>query len=130
MTTTAAAAQVMSASNRAFEERRRTADRVFRGALLFNAALTTFWLVVLLTREDALFYRDYKVDSAALIRVAQGIVFFNILWGFIWYGVKSLLLKYVAGFSKDERRQTFSSRMDVPYDVTSFLARHSERKIA
>ena len=28
----------------AFLERRRTADRIFRGALAFNAALTLFWL--------------------------------------------------------------------------------------
>ena len=51
------------------------------------------------------------------------------LWGFIWYAIKTLLLKYVAGFSKEERRQAFSSRMDVPFDVESLTARHSERRI-
>ena len=33
------------------------------------------------------------------------------------------------GFSKDERRQAFSSRMDVPFDVGDFVARYSERRI-
>ena len=51
------------------------------------------------------------------------------VWGFIWYGIKSALLKYVAGFSADERRQAFSSRMSEPFEVAAFVARHSERRI-
>ena len=51
------------------------------------------------------------------------------LWGFIWYGVKNLLLNYFVGFSKEERRQAFSSRMREPFDVSAFVARHSERRI-
>jgi hypothetical protein len=31
-------------------ERRRTANRIFRGALIFNTALTLFWAVMLATR--------------------------------------------------------------------------------
>ena len=58
-----------------------------------------------------------------------GVLFFNVLWGFIWYGVKTLLLRYVAGFSKEERRQSFSSRMRQPFDVAAFVGRHSERRI-
>src|SRR5260221_223910 len=54
---------------------------------------------------------------------------FNVVWGFIWYGVKTLLLRSVAKFSKEERRQTFSSRMRRPFDVGEFVARHSERRI-
>ena len=58
-----------------------------------------------------------------------GILFFYVIWGFIWYGVKTLLLKYFVGFTKEERRQAFSSRMDGPFDVAALLARYSERRI-
>jgi hypothetical protein len=116
-------------AGQAFAERRRTADRIFRGALLFNAALTVFWLFVVLTQRDAVFFRHYNIDRETIGRVAGSILFFYVLWGFIWYGIKSLLLKYVVGFSKVERRRAFSSRMRVPYDVSELLARHSERRI-
>lgn len=113
----------------AFQERCRTADRIFRGALLFNTALTLFWVVVFLSGGDTAFYSTTGIDREALRRIGFGILIFNVVWGFIWYGVKTLLLKYVAGFSKDERRRAFSSRMDAPFDVAALVARHSERKI-
>jgi hypothetical protein len=112
-----------------FAARRRTADRIFRGALIFNAALTLFWLFVILFNRNAVFFKTYEIDRAALGRIAGGVFFFYILWGFIWYGVKTLLLKYVVGFTKEERRQSFSSRMDQPYDVSALVARYSERRI-
>src|SRR6185295_9566064 len=52
-----------------------------------------------------------------------------VVWGFIWYGIKALLLKYFVGFTKDERRQAFSSRMRAPFEVASFTSRYSERRI-
>ena len=113
----------------AFAERRRTADRVFRGALIFNSALTVFWLIVFLTKSNAVFFAEYAVNLDAVIRVLSGVGFFYVVWGFIWYGVKTVLLKYVAGFSKEERRQAFSSRMRAPFDVGAYVARHSERRI-
>ena len=113
----------------AFAERRRTADRVFRGALIFNCGLTFFWLIVFLTKSNAVFFAEYAVNLDAVIRVLSGVGFFYVVWGFIWYGVKTLLLKYVAGFSKEERRQAFSSRMRAPFDVGAYVARHSERRI-
>jgi hypothetical protein len=113
----------------AFANRRQTADRVFRAALVFNTALTAFWLFVVLTRRDAVFFQHYDIDRAAIGRVAAGIGFFYIVWGFIWYGIKSLLLRFVAGFSKEERRRAFSSRMRAPFDVAELVARHSERRI-
>jgi hypothetical protein len=58
-----------------------------------------------------------------------GLLVFNGVWGLIWYGVKTLLLGKFAGFSKEERRQAFSSRMDTPFDVAALVARHSERRI-
>ena len=109
--------------------RRRTADRVFRAALIFNAALTVFWLFVVITKRSPVFFSAYDVSGSAVLRVLSGVFFFYVLWGFIWYAVKNVLLKYVCGFSKEERRQAFSSRMDAPFDVAAFVARHSERRI-
>ena len=113
----------------AFQDRRKTADRIFRGAVAFNTALTLFWVVMLITRGNAVFFAEYDVTRVAVGRVLGGIFFFYILWGFIWYGIKTVLLKYVVGFSKEERRQAFSSRMNVPYDVADLVRRYSERRI-
>jgi hypothetical protein len=113
----------------ASDQRRRTADRIFRGALLFNAALTLFWLFVVLTRSNAIFFSAYDFNLQAVGRVFGGVVIFYVIWGFIWYGIKTLLLKYFVGFSKEERRQAFSSRMNAPFEVSEFVARHSERRI-
>ena len=113
----------------AFDERHRLARRIFRGALTFYAALTIFWLFSAATGTQTIFFRDYTIDRAALSRVASGIFFFYVLWGFIWYGVKNVLLKFVAGLSKEERRRVFRSRMDEPFDVGDLVARHSERRI-
>jgi hypothetical protein len=110
-------------------DRRRTADRIFRGALIFNTVLTLFWAVMLLTHGNAYFFAAYDVNRAGLIRVFTGILFFNVVWGFIWYGVKMALLRYWAKFSKEEARQVFSSRMRQPFEVSEFVSRHSERRI-
>ena len=112
-----------------FAERRRTADLIFRCALVFNGTLTLFWGVMLATGGNAYFFGRYDVSRQAVARVATGILTFYVAWGFVWYGVKALLLKYIAGFSKDERRQSFSSRMRYPFDVGEFVRRHSERRI-
>ncbi len=111
------------------DARRRVADRIFKGALLFNAALTVFWLVVYLTGTDAVFFGSSAVDAQAVMRVLSVVGIFYVAWGFVWYGIKTLLLKYVVGFSKAERREAFSSRMSAPYDVAALVARYSERRI-
>ena len=113
----------------AFVERRRTADRIFKAALAFNTLLTVFWLVMLGTGGNALFFGSYDASLSGVGRVLGGVFFFYVLWGFIWYGIKSLLLTYFVHFSKDERRQAFSSRMKAPFDVFDLLQRHSERRI-
>ncbi len=112
-----------------FAERRRVADRIFKGALLFNAALTAFWAVLYLTGTHTMFFGSTAVDSASIGRVFFVVVFFYVVWGFAWYGVKTLLLKYVVGFSKEERREAFSSRMSKPYEVAELVTRYSERRI-
>jgi hypothetical protein len=127
--TTISVAESAHEADRTFQERRRTADRIFRGALVFNGALTAYWLVLFITGGKAVFFRDYDADREALVRVGRMILYFYIVWGFIWWIVKSLLLKYVVGFSREERRSAFSSRMNVRFDVAALVARYSERKI-
>jgi len=109
--------------------RRQTAKRIFRAALIFNSALTAFWVFALLTNRTGGFFQHYDIGWNVIGRILGAIFFFYVLWGFIWYGVKTLLLKYFVGFSKEERRQAFSSRMREPFDVASFTARYSERRI-
>src|SRR4051812_16050303 len=111
------------------DTRLRTAHRVFRGALIFNTALTAFWLFAILTHSTGGFFGDYQIGRAAVGRIVSGILFFYVIWGFIWYGVKTLLLKYFVGFTKEERRQAFSSRMRAPFTVATFTSRYSERRI-
>jgi hypothetical protein len=112
-----------------FEHRRKTADRIFRGALIFNAALTLFWLVMLVTGRSTVFFTEDRVSLAGIGQVLSGVLFFYIIWGFVWYGIKTLLLKYFVGFSKEDRRQAFSSRMSSPYEVGVLVQRYSERRI-
>src|SRR3954447_4731279 len=124
-----ASTSVLDQAWSAFADRRKTADRIFRGALIFNTALTLFWAVMLVTGGNAYFFGSYALSLPGLARVFVGVLVFYVLWGFIWYGVKTLLLKYVAGFSEDERRESFSSRMRRSFDVDEFVRRHSERRI-
>src|SRR5262245_2199737 len=110
--------------------RRRTADRLFQGALVYTTVLTLAWLYLLATgAQVGRIFGHYTVDGAAVGRVVFGILFFWVLWGFIWWGVKSLALRFLAGFSKAERKAAFSSRMREPYDLAGLLERHSERRI-
>jgi hypothetical protein len=124
-----AVAEPTPAAVSSFEERRRTANRVFRGALVFNGGLTLLWLFALVSGHSTIFFQGYRMDGDALLRVGGAILFFYVLWGFIWYGVKTLLLRFVAGFTKEERRQAFSSRMSGLFDVAELVSRHSERRI-
>ena len=110
------------------ERRLRTARRIFRGALLFNIALTVFWLVTL-AAGGSMFFTDYTVDAAAVGRVVGGILIFNVVWGGVWWAIKAALLRWFVGFSKEDRRDAFSSRMDRPYDVAALVQRYPERRI-
>ena len=117
------------AATDAAASRLRTAHRIFLGALIFNSALTVFWLAAMLTGRTGGFFQHYDINRAVLGNILGAIFFFYVLWGFIWWGVKALLLNYFVGFSKDERRQALSSRMREPFDVASFTSRYSERRI-
>jgi hypothetical protein len=111
------------------DTRRRTADRIFRGALMFNAALTVYWVVVAVTGRGTMFFPHYAIDSGTAGRLAGGIGVFYVLWGFIWYAIKGVLLRRFVGFSKAEVRLAYSSRMNAPFDVAAFTSRYSERRI-
>jgi hypothetical protein len=127
--TAAVSGETLPATGTAFADRRRIADRIFRGALIFNGALTAFWAVMLVTGGHAYFFGAYRVSWQGMLNVLFGVLFFYVIWGFIWYGVKTILLRYVVGFSKEERRQAFASRMRAPFDVAEYVRRHSERRI-
>ncbi len=62
-------------------------------------------------------------------RIFSGILFFYVIWGVIWWAIKGALLRYFVGFSPQERRDAFSSRMDRPYNVADLVSRYSERRI-
>jgi hypothetical protein len=109
--------------------RHAIADRIFKGALLTNVALTVFCLVAYFTGAGDSLAGARQFDAKSIGHVLIGIFFFNIAWGFIWYGIKNLLLNYVCGFTADERRAAFSSRMQQPFDIAELTARHSERRI-
>ncbi len=112
------------------DERRRVADRVFRGCLGYTVLITLAWLYMLVAAPaDGFFFRQYRPDRESLQRIAAIFFFTSILWGAIWYGVKWLLLRRFVGFTKEETRASFSSRMDQPYDLGPLLARYSERRI-
>jgi hypothetical protein len=113
----------------AADERRRTADRVFRGALAFNSALTAYWLFLLATGGSSVFFHDYRADVQHLSRMLIYLLFYFVVWGFIWLGIKTLVLKYMVGFSKEDRRRAFSSRLDERFEVADFTSRYSERRI-
>jgi hypothetical protein len=113
----------------AADTRLTTASRIFTGALAFNTALTAFWLYAMFRGQDSAFAHGYHVDAAAAGRVFGAIFFFYFLWGLIWWAVKAVLLRYFVGFTKDERRASFGSRMDRPYDVPDLVSRYSERRI-
>ena len=110
------------------ESRRKTADLIYRGALAFNGALSVFWLATFFG-GGSFFFRDYSVNWDTARRVFFGVMFLYVIWGVIWWAIKGALLRYFVGFTKQERRDAFSSRMDRPYDVSDLVARHSERRI-
>src|SRR5688500_8730111 len=106
-----------------------TARRIFRGALVFNAALTTLWLGSMVTGRGTMFFSEYRITAESIGGIVGGVLIFYVLWGLIWWGAKSALLRRFVGFTKDERRDAFSSRMDRPYDVAALTAKYSERRI-
>jgi hypothetical protein len=84
MTTTATSDAVVCAQSGSapFDSRRRTANRIFRGALAFNIALTLFWVVLVATGSETIFFRGYEASAEAFRRVA-----FGVLWVVLSHGL-------------------------------------------
>ena len=109
----------MIVANKLSSNRRRTADRVFFGSVLYTSAITLVWLFFVLTQyKGRFFFGRYNVDAQAIGRVLAGFLFFSVLWGWIWYLLRRLLLRRLVGLSDDELRLAFSSRMNRPFDLT------------
>ncbi len=109
---------------------RRTADRVFYGSLAYTVVLTATWAFFAVTHRDGgILFPKYAIDGEALRALVGGILFFNLLWGWLWYGVRAGLLRSYVGFSREETALAFSSRMDRPFDVKRFIGDRSERRV-
>jgi hypothetical protein len=92
--------------------------------------LTAIWLFFVLTgRDGGAVIKGYKVDSEAVLRVTVGLSIMIVIWGWLWLVAKEVLLRTVAGFSKDEVKAVFRSRMAEPFDLPALLEGHSERRI-
>jgi hypothetical protein len=112
------------------ERYRREARRYFRASLAFTAVLTAVWLFFVLTgRDGGPAFRGYQLNLEAVSRVAVGLSIMIVLWGWLWYGVKRLLLVKLASFSRDDLRKVFRSRMAEPFDLAELLQRRSERRV-
>jgi len=111
-----------------WEANRRQSNRIFRGALAVTAAITAVWLVLLLSgRGSAVLGRP--LDPLAPVRVLSGFLFVGVLWGWLWYGVKRLLLRKLVGLSREETDGTFLSRLRQPFDLPALLRGRSERRV-
>jgi hypothetical protein len=111
-----------------WETARRQSERLFRGCLALTATITFVWLGLLLTgRGSAVLGRP--LDPMAPVRVLFGFAIVGVLWGWLWYGVKRLLLRKVVGLSREETNATFLSRVRRPFDLGGLLRGHSERLV-
>jgi hypothetical protein len=106
-----------------------TAQRVFLGALAFNLLLTLLWLTSFVTGRGTTIFSEYRITAQSLRNVALGVLVLYVAWGLVWWGIKSVLLRRLVGFTKEERRDAFSSRMDRDYDVAKLTSKYSERRI-
>ncbi len=110
--------------------RRETANRIFLGCLGVTGAVTIAWLFLTLTgRQSALFGGGQPVDWKYLGQLLTGIFFMQVLWGWLWYGVKLGVLRGLVGLPAAEARATFDSRLNRPFDLEALLRVRSERRI-
>lgn len=103
------------------------ARRIFHGCLAFNAALTLFWIWSY-AADSRFFFPEYRMTLASVVNVLIGMAIFYVFWGFVWWGIKSGVLRGF-GVSKDDRRDAFSTRVDRRFDALALAAKYGERKI-
>src|SRR5262245_12888695 len=109
---------------------KRDADRYFRWSVWLTGALTAAWLFFVLTgRDGGVIFKGYQLTLEAVGRVAVGFLIMSILWGWLWYGLKVLVLQEVVGFSKEDIKAVFRSRMAEPFGLPGLLSRYKERRI-
>jgi hypothetical protein len=109
---------------------RRQSDLYLRASVALTACLTAVWLFFVVTgRDGGTVFKGYQVDLEAVVRVAVGLSIMTVLWGWLWYGVKRLLLRKLAGFWEEELRAVFRSRLAEPFDLGALLRSHSERRV-
>jgi hypothetical protein len=124
-----AIAATLDTRSAATDTRLSTARRVWLTAFGINTALTLLCVASYFTGFGATYVGEVRLDSRAWLNILVGFLFFTVLWGFVWLGIKALLLAKLVKFSRAERRAAFGSRMREPFDVADFTARHSERRI-
>jgi len=129
MNTNILTSTITSATIAPTEDRQRLADRLFRFVLAVNIALTLFAALAALTGFGASIAGRFVFTADTGSRLLVSILFFNVLWALIWYGVKNALLKFIVGMTRDDRRAVFSSRMSQAFDLPGLLGRYSERRI-
>jgi hypothetical protein len=114
----------------ATDPRLRTARRVFQGSLVYTIAITLVWLVLLaLGPERTPLFGRSRFDRETIPRVIVGFLMMSVLWGWIWYRIRALLLRRFVGMSKEDIREVFTSRMSASFEVSRFVSRYSERRI-
>jgi len=113
----------------AWERYRRQADRYFRGSVAVTGSVTAAWLALLASGHDSGLFGRYTVSLEAVGRVAVGFAVVTVLWGWLWYGIKRLLLRRLAGFSTADLGAVFRSRMTEPFDLPALLGRYPERRV-
>ena len=99
MNSTTLASSITNAVIAPTDDRLRLADRIFYIAVAVNAALTLFCLVAMFSGFGARIAGDFRFDARTLGTLVFAFLFFNVLWAFVWYAVKNLLLKHWAKFS-------------------------------
>ncbi|MFI4944954.1 MAG: hypothetical protein ACHP85_16935, partial [Burkholderiales bacterium] len=91
-----------AAETAGWERYRQDAQRYFRWSLALTGAVTAVWLFFVVTgRDGGAVFKGYQLNLEAVGRVAMGFLVMSVLWGWLWYGIKSLLLRKLAGFSKE-----------------------------